>query len=79
MINPFGKIFIIKALVFWVLGLFFIFFKLILFSEKLPGDIWVQKENFTLYFPVASLVLLSIILSLVLFFLTRKQRLIYAN
>jgi len=78
MINPSGKIFIIKALVFWVLGLFFIFFKHIPFSGKLPGDILLPKENFTLYLPIATSVLLSITLSLV-FFLNKKLQLSYAN
>jgi hypothetical protein len=38
----------------------------------------LSKENFTLYFPIATSVLLSIILSLV-FFLNKKLQLSYAN
>lgn len=33
---------------------------------KLPGDIRVEKENFSFYFPVATMVILSIVLSLVM-------------
>ena len=72
MINPFGKIFIILGVVFLTLGLLFTFFKQIPFLGKLPGDILVQKKNFTFYFPIATSVLLSIVLSLVLFFLNKK-------
>jgi hypothetical protein len=32
---------------------------------KLPGDISVQKGNFSFYFPVATCILVSIILTLV--------------
>jgi Protein of unknown function (DUF2905) len=32
---------------------------------KLPGDISVQKGNFSFYFPIATCVLVSIILTLV--------------
>ncbi len=39
---------------------------------KLPGDILIRKENFTFYFPVATSVLISIILSLILFLWNRK-------
>lgn len=30
---------------------------------KLPGDIRIERENFSLYFPLASMVLLSILLT----------------
>jgi len=36
------------------------------FLGKLPGDIVVKKENFTFYFPLATSILLSIIISLIL-------------
>ena len=32
----------------------------------LPGDIFIQKENFTFYFPVVTSVILSVILTVVL-------------
>lgn len=70
--NPLGKIFIVIGIVFLVLGLFFTFFKQIPYLGKLPGDILIQKKNITFYFPIATSILLSVILSLVLFFLTKK-------
>lgn len=30
---------------------------------KLPGDIYIKRENFTFYFPVVSMILLSVILT----------------
>jgi len=38
---------------------------------RLPGDIAVEKENFRFYFPITSMIIISIILSLILWF-TRK-------
>jgi hypothetical protein len=38
---------------------------------KLPGDISVQKENFSFYFPVVTCIVISILLTL-LFWLFRK-------
>ncbi len=32
---------------------------------RLPGDIYVQKGNFSFYFPIATSLLLSLILSLI--------------
>ncbi|MFA6053848.1 MAG: DUF2905 domain-containing protein [Thermodesulfovibrionales bacterium] len=39
---------------------------------RLPGDILVQKKNFTFYFPLATSILLSILLTLI-FWLIRKR------
>jgi len=30
---------------------------------RLPGDIFIQRENFTFYFPLATMIIISIILS----------------
>ncbi len=42
------------------------------FLGKLPGDIVIQRKNFTFYLPLATSILLSIILSLIFYFLRRK-------
>lgn len=39
---------------------------------RLPGDLMVKKENFTFYFPLTTSILLSIVATLILFFLNRK-------
>jgi hypothetical protein len=38
---------------------------------RLPGDIVIQRDNFTFYFPLATSILLSVVLSL-LFLLFRR-------
>ena len=35
--------------------------------KSLPGDIVIKKENFTFYFPLGTSILISIVLTLVLF------------
>jgi ribose/xylose/arabinose/galactoside ABC-type transport system permease subunit len=39
---------------------------------RLPGDIAVEKENFKFFFPITTSIIISIILSLILWFFTRK-------
>lgn len=39
---------------------------------RLPGDILIKKGNFTFYFPLATSIILSILLSVVLALLRRK-------
>ena len=38
---------------------------------RLPGDIVIERENFRLYLPIATSILISVVLSLVLWFLNR--------
>ena len=38
---------------------------------RLPGDIVIQRENFRLYMPLATSFLISIVLSLILWFIHR--------
>jgi tellurite resistance protein TehA-like permease len=40
---------------------------------RLPGDFYVERGNWTFYFPLATSILLSIVLSLVLWFFNRKS------
>jgi hypothetical protein len=50
---------------FW--GLFWQFGGRSLHLGKLPGDIAIEKENFRFYFPVTTSILISIVLSFVLY------------
>ena len=39
---------------------------------RLPGDVLIKRENFTFYFPLATSVLLSVILSLLVWLFFRR-------
>jgi hypothetical protein len=39
---------------------------------KLPGDILIKKENFSFYFPLATCIILSIILTLMMQVFNRR-------
>lgn len=39
---------------------------------RLPGDIYIERENFTFYFPLTTGLLISIVLSALLWFWIRK-------
>ncbi len=39
---------------------------------KLPGDIYIEKKNFSFYFPLTTSLIISIILTLLFFLFTRK-------
>jgi hypothetical protein len=66
-----GKILLVFGLLLAGAGLLVLLADRIGWLGKLPGDIIVKRENFTFYFPLATCILISIVLSL-LFWLFRK-------
>lgn len=70
--HEFGKILMILGGVLLAVGTLVTFSDKIPLIGRLPGDIFIQRENFSFYFPLASGILLSIILSAVLWFFRSK-------
>lgn len=66
-----GKLLILFGVLIIVIGLLLLVGEKIPWVGRLPGDIIIKKERFTLYFPIATSILISIILTL-LFTLFRK-------
>lgn len=67
-----GKILIIFGVVLIGIGLLLTFVNKIPFLGKLPGDIYVQKKNFTFYFPITTSILISILLSIIFWLWSRR-------
>lgn len=67
-----GKSLILIGIIIIVIGLFAAYGPKIPYLGKLPGDIHVKKDNFVFYFPLATSIIISVILSLVLYFFTRR-------
>jgi hypothetical protein len=66
-----GKIFIYLGLVLVVMGVILTLAGKLPWLGRLPGDISIEGENFSFYFPLATSILVSVIISLVLYFLRR--------
>ena len=66
-----GKVLIIVGLVMVGLGLLFAFSGRIPFLGKLPGDILIRKDGITFYFPVVTLLLLTLVLTVIVNFILR--------
>ncbi|GLO66693.1 MULTISPECIES: DUF2905 family protein [Oceanobacillus] len=60
-----GKMFIIIGVVFIIIGILWTFI------GRLPGDITINKGNFTLHFPIVTSIVISIILTLIMFVIGR--------
>lgn len=66
-----GKWLIILGLVVTAVGLAVLFFSKVPFIGnyigKLPGDIYIKRDNFTFYFPLTTSIIISIVISLILY------------
>jgi len=67
-----GKTLIVFGIILIGVGLLLTFIPKVPFLGKLPGDICIQKKNFTFYFPLATSLLLSVILSLIFWLFSRR-------
>ena len=61
-----GKSIIIIGLIIAVIGVILTLAGRIPWLGRLPGDIYLKRENFTFYFPLATSIIISIILSFIL-------------
>ncbi|MGI8892295.1 MAG: DUF2905 domain-containing protein [Bacteroidia bacterium] len=67
-----GKLLIISGIILIIVGILFLMLQgKTGWFGNLPGDIKVEKPNFTFYFPVVTMVLLSIIISLIFYFFAK--------
>ena len=72
-IQPIGKLLIALGVFLVIAGALMVFAPKLPYIGKLPGDIYIKRDNFTFYFPIASSVLISIILTIILSFILSKK------
>jgi Protein of unknown function (DUF2905) len=66
-----GRTLIILGIVILVLGVLFTFGGRIPWLGNLPGDIHIQRGRFSFYFPIATCIVISAVISLVLYLFRR--------
>lgn len=64
-----AKILIILGAVLIVIGLVMLGIQKLPFLGQLPGDIFIKRENYSFYFPLTTSIIVSILISLVLYFI----------
>ena len=69
--GTFGKTLILFGVLLVALGLLFSLGSKVPWLGRLPGDIYIHRENFTFYFPLTTCILLSLIITLVLYLFRR--------
>jgi len=69
-----GKVLIFVGIAIIIIGIILTFFDKIPFLGKLPGDVTIKRENFTIYFPIVTSIIISILLSLIFYFISRYKK-----
>ena len=70
--QPLAKLIILTGVILVIVGVILYFFKGIPFLGKLPGDIHIEKKNFSFHFPIVTCILLSVILSIILYLISKR-------
>jgi formate hydrogenlyase subunit 3/multisubunit Na+/H+ antiporter MnhD subunit len=68
---PLGKILIFAGLLLILVGLIITFGGRVPYIGKLPGDFRIQRDNFTFYFPLTTSIVVSLIISLLIWLCRR--------
>jgi hypothetical protein len=71
-LNPLGKMLIFFGVILILIGGAILLAGKIPWIGRLPGDIFIQKKNFTFYFPLATSIIISVILTLIFSLLGKK-------
>ena len=70
--NDIGKALIGIGIVLILLGMFFWIGGRVPWFGRLPGDIRIEREHFRFYFPVVTCLIISIVLTLLLWLFGRR-------
>lgn len=69
--NELGKTLIYLGIFLVAVGLIFSFGGRLPWLGHLPGDIYIQRERFTFYFPLTTCILISLVITLVVYLFRR--------
>jgi len=72
MLSQIAKFVILFGIFLVILGVIVYFVSKIPGVGRLPGDIIITKKNFTFYFPLTTSLILSLILSIILYLWSRR-------
>ena len=67
-----AKFLIITGIVLTIAGIIMLFAGKIPYLGRLPGDIYVKKDNFVFFFPLVTSIIISVILTVILRIFFRK-------
>lgn len=73
-IQSIGKFLLLIGMLLVVIGGVLMFIEKIPFLGRLPGDIRIEREHFRFYFPITTSILLSIVVSVLLWLISHFRK-----
>ncbi len=70
--DSFGKMLILFGVILILVGGVILLAGKIPFLGRLPGDILIRRKNWSVYFPLTTCILISIVLSMLFYFFGRR-------
>ncbi len=67
-----GRLLLLLGTLFLLAGLALTYGKSLPWLGKLPGDFLIRKGNFTFYFPLMTAIVLSLVLTLLMYLLRKR-------
>ena len=67
-----GRMLIVIGGVLLVVGVLMVVAERVPGLGRLPGDIYVRRGNWTFYFPIATSIVVSVVLTLIMYLLSRR-------
>ena len=71
-VNGLGKLLIFLGAILIIVGAVIVLAGKIPWLGRLPGDIFIERRHVSFFFPITTSILISVIVSLVLYFLSRR-------
>jgi hypothetical protein len=71
-VSELGRVLVVLGLLVVALGAVLLLVDRVPWIGRLPGDVHLQRGNWTFYFPIGTSILLSIVLTLVLWLIGRR-------
>jgi hypothetical protein len=71
-VHDIGRMLVVFGLLIALVGVALVLVGRVPWLGRLPGDIHIQRGNWTFYFPLATSLLLSVVLTLILWILGRR-------
>jgi hypothetical protein len=72
-VTQIGKLLIGFGIAIVLIGILLSFSDRIPWLGKLPGDVVIKKENFSFYFPITTCLVISLVISLIVFLIDKLK------
>jgi hypothetical protein len=71
-VNDVGRVLIVAGVVIAIVGVVLLFVGRVPWLGRLPGDIHVERSHWSFHFPLATSLLLSVVLTLIFYLIGRR-------